>query len=87
MSREGTMSDLAEQVMTIVSEKLQVDRDKIQLETSFMGDLNADSLDMVELMMHLEDSFKLTIPDEEAEKIKTVGDVVQYIEANQGTAS
>lgn len=77
------MSELADKVMDIVAEKLSVDRDKVQLETSFMGDLNADSLDMVELLMSLEDSFKMTIPDEDAENIKTVGDAVSYIEEHK----
>ncbi|MEM7163994.1 MAG: acyl carrier protein [Planctomycetota bacterium] len=79
------MSDLANQVMAIVSEKLGVDQDKVQLETSFVGDLGADSLDMVELLMNLEDNFKMTIPDEEAENIKSVGDAVKYIEENKGS--
>ncbi len=75
---------LADQVMAIVSEKLGVDKNKVKQETSFIGDLGADSLDMVELLMNLEDNFKMTIPDEDAEKIKTVGDAVKYIEENQG---
>ena len=79
------MSDLADTVMAIVSEKLGVDKDKVQLETSFIGDLGADSLDMVELLMNLEDQFKMTIPDEDAEKIKTVGDAVNYIQENKKT--
>lgn len=78
------MAELAEQVMDIVAEKLGVDRDKVQEETAFIGDLNADSLDMVELLMNLEDSFKMTIPDEDAENIKTVGDAVKYIQENKG---
>lgn len=77
------MSDLADSVMAIVSEKLGVDKDKVQLETSFIGDLGADSLDMVELLMNLEDQFKMTIPDEDAEKIKTVGDAVNYIQEHK----
>ena len=81
---EATVSELADQVMAIVSEKLSVDREKVTLETSFIGDLGADSLDMVELLMNLEDSFKMTIPDEDAEQIKTVGDAVKYIDENKG---
>ncbi len=73
------MSELADQVVAIVSEKLGVDKEKVNQETSFVGDLGADSLDMVELLMNLEDSFKMTIPDEDAEKIKSVGDAVKYI--------
>ena len=64
------MSELAEQVIAIVGEKLGVDKEKVNLETSFIGDLGADSLDMVELLMNLEDNFKMTIPDEDAENIK-----------------
>lgn len=79
------MSDLAEQIMAIVSDKLGVEKEKVKLETSFIGDLNADSLDMVELLMHLEDSFQLTIPDEDAENIKTVADAVKYIEEKQAS--
>ncbi len=78
------MSDLAAQVISIVSEKLSVDEDKVKLETSFVGDLGADSLDMVELLMNLEDSFSMTIPDEDAENIRSVGDAVKYIEDNKG---
>ena len=77
------MSDLADAVMAIVSEKLGVDKDKVKVETSFIGDLGADSLDMVELLMNLEDQFKMTIPDEDAEKIKTVGDAVTYIQEHK----
>ena len=78
------MSDLAAQVISIVSEKLSVEEDKVKLETSFVGDLGADSLDMVELLMNLEDNFSMTIPDEDAENIRTVGDAVEYIEKNKG---
>ena len=78
------MSELEGQVVAIVSEKLGVEKEKVKLETSFVGDLGADSLDMVELLMNLEDTFKLTIPDEDTEKIKTVGDAVQYIQENKG---
>ena len=73
-------ANILNQVIAIVSEKLGVEKEKIKTESSFAGDLGADSLDMVELLMNLEDSFKLSIPDEEAEKIKTVGDAVKYIQ-------
>ncbi|MCA8959503.1 MAG: acyl carrier protein [Planctomycetes bacterium] len=78
------MSATTEQVIAIVAEKLGVDQEKIKPETSFVGDLGADSLDMVELLMNLEDSFKMTIPDEDAESIKTVGDAVKYIDDHTG---
>ena len=75
---------VSDQVIGIVSEKLGVDKEKVKLEASFVGDLGADSLDMVELLMNLEDNFKLSIPDEDAENIKTVGDAVKYIEDHRG---
>ena len=75
---------VSDQVIGSVSEKLGVDKEKVKLEASFVGDLGADSLDMVELLMNLEDNFKLSIPDEDAESIKTVGDAVKYIEDHRG---
>lgn len=68
-----------EKVKEIVSNILGVDADEVTMESSFMDDLGADSLDVVELIMDLQDEFNLEIPDEEAEKIHTVGDVVDYI--------
>lgn len=68
-----------EKVKEIVSNILGVDADEVTMESSFMDDLGADSLDVVELIMDLQDEFNLEIPDEEAEKIQTVGDVVEYI--------
>lgn len=68
-------------VKTIVAKQLGVDEAELSLETSFTNDLNADSLDTVELVMELEDQFDVSIPDEEAEKIQTVGQAVSYISA------
>ncbi|MCH7945836.1 MAG: acyl carrier protein [Armatimonadetes bacterium] len=68
--------------MQIVSEQMSVDKDELSRETSFVNDLNADSLDTVELVMELEDEFDLTIPDEEAEKLKTVGNAIDYIQTH-----
>lgn len=68
-----------EKVKEIVSNILGVDADEVTMESSFMDDLGADSLDVVELIMDLQDEFNLEIPDEEAEKIHTVSDVVEYI--------
>jgi acyl carrier protein len=68
-----------EKVREIVSNILGVDLEEITMESSFMDDLGADSLDVVELIMDLQDEFSLEIPDEEAEKIQTVSDVVEYI--------
>ena len=71
-----------DKVKSIVVDQLGVDEDDVTLETSF-EELNADSLDIVELIMALEEEFDLDIPDEEAEKIRTVGDAVNYIKENQ----
>lgn len=66
-------------VIEIVSEQMGVDKGEITRETSFINDLNADSLDTVELVMEFEDEFDMSIPDEEAEKIQTVGAAIDYI--------
>ena len=66
-------------VIDIVSEQMGVDKAEITRETSFINDLNADSLDTVELVMEFEDEFDMSIPDEEAEKIQTVGAAIDYI--------
>lgn len=66
-------------VVEIVSEQMGVDKAEIARETSFINDLNADSLDTVELVMEFEDEFDMSIPDEEAEKIQTVGAAIDYI--------
>lgn len=70
---------IEEQVFEIVSEQLSVPREEITRESSFVDDLKADSLDVVELVMRFEDTFGVTIPDEDYEKIRTVGDAVDYI--------
>ena len=74
-----TEEEIKEKVVKIVSEQMGVDKSEITMETSFVNDLNADSLDTVELVMEFEDEFQLSIPDEEAEKIGTVGTAVEYI--------
>ena len=74
---------IEERVKKLVAEQLNVSEDKISPETSFINDLGADSLDMVELVMHFEEDFEMQIPDEEAEKIQTVGDAIGYIESKQ----
>ena len=66
-------------VIEIISEQMGVDKSEITRETSFINDLNADSLDTVELVMEFEDKFDMSIPDEEAEKIQTVGAAIDYI--------
>jgi acyl carrier protein len=69
-----------ERVIEIVSEQMGVSKDQITKDTSFINDLGADSLDTVELVMELEEEFDITIPDEKAEEIQTVGQAVAYIE-------
>ena len=76
------MSDVAERVKKIVVEHLGVEQDKVIDGANFIEDLGADSLDTVELVMEFEDEFDLNIPDEDAEKIQTVGDAIKYIEAH-----
>jgi len=71
-----------EKVKKIIVEQLGVEEDDIAMESSFIDDLGADSLDIVELIMALEEEFDLEIPDNEAEKITTVGDAVDYIKNN-----
>ena len=68
------------QVKDIIAEKLDVARDKVKDEAVLQTDLGADSLDIVELLMHLEDQFEMKIPDEDAEKLKTVGAAIVYID-------
>ena len=72
--------EIQDKVVEIVCKQLGVAKEKVTLETSFVNDLGADSLDTVELVMAIEDAFDLNIPDEDAEKIGTVGDAVRYIE-------
>ncbi len=69
-----------ERVIEIVSEQMGVAKDQVTRDTSFVNDLGADSLDTVELVMEFEEEFDITIPDEEAEKIGTVGQAINYIE-------
>jgi len=77
-------SDIEGTVKSIIVEKLGVDESDVTSESSFTNDLGADSLDTVELIMEFEKEFDLTIPDEEAEEIATVGDAVDYLEEKTG---
>ena len=76
------MSEIAQKVKSIIIDKLGVEESEVTPEASFTNDLGADSLDTVELIMEFEKEFNLSIPDEEAEKIETVGDAIKHIEAN-----
>ncbi len=76
------MSEIASRVKAIIVDKLGVEESEVTTEASFTNDLGADSLDTVELIMEFEKEFNVTIPDDQAEKIGTVGDAVAYIEAN-----
>lgn len=75
---------IAERVTSIVCERLGVEREKVKPETSFVNDLGADSLDIVELVMEFEEEFGMNIPDDKAEEIQTVGEAIKYIEENKG---
>jgi len=79
----NTMSEVFDRVKEIIVEQLDVEESQITMEASFRDDLEADSLDVVELVMELEDEFDLEIADEEAENINTVGDAVNYIDGKQ----
>lgn len=76
--------EIFEKVRAVIVDKLSVEEDKVTLEARFIEDLGADSLDTVELIMGLEDEFGLEISDEEAEKIRTVKDAVEYIKSKLG---
>ncbi len=74
---------IVDKIKSILAEQLDVDVEELTLETDIAKDLNADSLDVVEILMSLEDEFSVEIPDEEIENIKTIGDLAKYIENNQ----
>lgn len=74
---------IIDKVKAIIVEQLGVEEEDVKMESSFVDDLGADSLDIVELVMALEEEFELEIPDEDAEKIRTVGEAVKYIQDHQ----
>jgi acyl carrier protein len=76
------MSDIKEKVIEVVSKNLDIDKARITEESNFVDDLGADSLDQVELVMAFEEEFNVEIPDEAAEKIRTISDAVKYIKEN-----
>lgn len=77
---QATVSSIQERVTEIVVEQLSLEKDKVKLESKFVEDLGADSLDTVELVMALEEEFDIDIPDEEAEKITSLKDAIEYIQ-------
>ena len=78
-----TAQNIEAKVKSIIADQLGVSEDEIKMESSFIEDLGADSLDIVELVMALEEEFEIEIPDEEAENIKTVGDAINYINTHK----
>ena len=72
-----------DRIRDIIIEQLQVEESDVNMDTNLMKDLSADSLDAVEIIMAIEDEYGIEIPDEEAEKMQTVGDLVRYVEANK----
>jgi acyl carrier protein len=79
--------EIEEKVVSIVAEQMGVDKGEINRDTNFVNDLNADSLDTVELVMEFEDEFETSIPDEDAEKIQTVGQAIDYIKEHFAKAN
>ena len=76
--------EIFNKIKDMIADNFDVDKYKITEDTNFMNDLDADSIDLVEFILQLEDEFGAEIPDDEAEKIKTIGDAVSYIKAHQG---
>jgi acyl carrier protein len=76
--------ELEKQVITLIAKSLKISEDTVKAESSFVEDLGADSLDIVELVMAMEDEFQIDIPDKDAESIRTVQDAVNYIQTHKG---
>ncbi len=77
------MADVLQEMQELIVEQLGVEKEEVKPEASFVDDLGADSLDLVELVMAFEEAFDIRIPDEDAEKIQTVGDALDYIQAQK----
>ncbi len=77
-----TQQEILKRVRAILADQLSIDAESVTMDSNIIEDLNADSLDIVELVMSMEAEFDLAIPDEEAERIRTIGDAVEYISAN-----
>jgi len=86
MADDVNESEIQERVISIVAEQMGVDKGEISRDTNFVNDLNADSLDTVELVMEFEDEFETSIPDDQAEKIQTVGQAIDFIKAHMNSA-
>ena len=71
-----------EKIRTIICEQFELDAERVTMDSSLIGDLDMDSLDVIDLSMSIEDAFDLEIPDDEIEKFKTVGDIVRFVEEN-----
>ncbi len=82
-----TEAEIFDKIATLIADNFQLDKDKITMDTNFTKDLNADSIDLVEFIMQLEDEFGAEIPDEDAAKIITVADAVAYIKSHQGSSA
>lgn len=82
MTEDNSMNNIEERVTDIVVEQFGLDRDKVHLDSKFIDDLGADSLETVELVMALEDAFNIDIPDEQAQKITTLKEAIAHIEAH-----
>ena len=79
-----TEAEIFDKIATLIADNFQLDKDKITMDTNFTKDMDADSIDLVEFIMQLEDEFGAEIPDEDAVKIITVADAVAYIKSHQG---
>lgn len=79
-----TEAEIFDKITTLIADNFQLDKDKITMDTNFTKDLDADSIDLVEFIMQMEDEFGAEIPDEDAAKIITVADAVAYIKSHQG---